>query len=457
MRVTALWHPVPASDRLREASESLHHPAAPGVEGPPGASDGEQLATHRRDLAARLQRGASPAPPVARVSSPKADGRQRPSGQPTREDTSVQRATGAVRKAVYEPACLGCSYGARPGRSPQQAWEAGTVGSAKRHSHWGLDADRRGFYDAMDHAGLGTLVEHRRGDQRVVRHMGQGLQAGGRAEGPGRQQAAGTPHGGSARPRRANVARHEGFDRGAAPGRRRDARGAVLSVRSCAACLVGFPYQDAAEPCLSDLRDRCPRVHRARPPDQTRRMECGRWASARRQRRAQGHPETCALLGVTHLGRPTRTGQETVRRKPGAQRLRTQLQEITQTLRARRPWPRRQLGAWRRSGLPGHARDAGGPRHMRLRRVLRAWLLRSGCQTRRRRRQRPRRTWPRLYALATPWRPPPHLLPPEPAHRLRVMTRGKRPVREGRTPGSVRGVSGNRHPYRDLPIAEVSS
>jgi hypothetical protein len=40
---------------------------------------------------------------------------------------------------------------------------------------------------------------------------------------------------------------------------------------------------------------------------------------------------------------------------------------------------------------------------------------------------------------------------------LRVMTRGKRPVREGRTPGSVRGVSGNRHPYRDLPIAEVSS
>ena len=32
---------------------------------------------------------------------------------------------------------------------------------------------------------------------------------------------------------------------------------------------------------------------------------------------------------------------------------------------------------------------------------------------------------------------------------LRVTTRGRSPVREGRTPGSVRGGLGNRHPYRD--------
>jgi hypothetical protein len=41
---------------------------------------------------------------------------------------------------------------------------------------------------------------------------------------------------------------------------------------------------------------------------------------------------------------------------------------------------------------------------------------------------------------------------------LRVMTQGKSPVRECRTPGSVRGVLGNWHPYRDrrkfsLPIS----
>jgi hypothetical protein len=32
---------------------------------------------------------------------------------------------------------------------------------------------------------------------------------------------------------------------------------------------------------------------------------------------------------------------------------------------------------------------------------------------------------------------------------LRVMTRGRSPVRESRTPGSVRGASGHWRPYRD--------
>jgi hypothetical protein len=35
-----------------------------------------------------------------------------------------------------------------------------------------------------------------------------------------------------------------------------------------------------------------------------------------------------------------------------------------------------------------------------------------------------------------------------------VMSRGRSPVRECRTPGSVRGVPGNWHPYRDLPWRE---
>ena len=91
-RLTARWHQVYALDRLREASYSRQHEAAPGVDGQTGAASGEQLDTNLRAVSDRLQRGADQAPPVARVSMPKADGRQRPIGKPTLDDTIVQRA-----------------------------------------------------------------------------------------------------------------------------------------------------------------------------------------------------------------------------------------------------------------------------------------------------------------------------------------------------------------------------
>jgi RNA-directed DNA polymerase len=116
--LTALWHHVSSIDRLREADNRLKHDAAPGVDGQTGATYGEQLATNLRDLANRLKRGAYHAPPVERVSIPKADGRQRPIGTPTLEDKSVQRATVEVLNAIYETEFLGFSYGARSRPQP---------------------------------------------------------------------------------------------------------------------------------------------------------------------------------------------------------------------------------------------------------------------------------------------------------------------------------------------------
>jgi RNA-directed DNA polymerase len=103
-----------------------------------------------------------------------------------------------VLNAIYEKECLGCSYGARPGRSPHHALDAVTVGIEKRNINWVLDADIRGFYDAIDHAWLVKFVEHRIGDQRVVRHIRKWLKAGVLEDGHWRQQEEGTPQGGSA-------------------------------------------------------------------------------------------------------------------------------------------------------------------------------------------------------------------------------------------------------------------
>jgi RNA-directed DNA polymerase len=199
-RLTALWPHGYAIDRLQEAYHRLKHDAAPGVDGQPGAAYGAQLDTTLRDLSDRRKRGAYQAPPVERVSIPQADGRQRPIGQPTLEDHMVQRATVEGLNAIYEQAFLGCSYGARPGRTPHQALEAVTVGMEKRPINWGLDADMRGLDDAIDHAWLGQFSEHRLGDQRVVRHSCKWLKAGVLEDGPWRPQEEGTPHGGSRSP-----------------------------------------------------------------------------------------------------------------------------------------------------------------------------------------------------------------------------------------------------------------
>ena len=120
--------------------------------------------------------------------------------------------------------------------------------------------------------------------------------------------------------------------------------------------MVGCQHKADAEQLLSDLRERCPRFSLALHPDKTRRIECGRWASERRQRRGQGTPEPFACLGLTHRGSPTKRGKLTVRRCPSATRLRKQLQEVTQPRRERLHWPIKKRGAWLTRGVTGHYR-----------------------------------------------------------------------------------------------------
>ena len=449
--LTALWHQVYDLNRLREAYDGRNRAAAPGVDGQTWAAYGENLEATLRDLSDRLKRGGAHARPVERVSIPKSDGRQRPSGIPTLEDTSVQRATVAVLNAISEEEFRGFSSGLRPGRSPHDALDAVTVGSEQRHGNGGLEADSRGCFDAIDHAWLLQCIAHRLGDQRVVRHMQKWLHAGVLEEGQGHAQEEGSPQGGRVSPVAAPISLHAVLDLWADRWRRQYARGEVIIVRDADDVIVGCAHRDAAERFWSALRDRLGQFTLALHPEKTRLIECGRCAVERRTRRAQGKPETCDLLGFTHSSSQTRHGKFTVRRKTMAQRLRKKLRAVQDLRRRRMHWPLPPQGAGRKSVLLGPYRYYAVPRNGSLLTVCRDTIMRYGCQTRRRRSQRHRMTWPRLYALAEHWLPPPPILPPYPAQRLCVTPRGRSPVRECRTPGSMRGVPGNRHPYRDLP------
>jgi group II intron reverse transcriptase/maturase len=366
---------------------------------------------------------------VERVYIPTPDGRQRPLGNPTLEDKIVQRATVEVLNAIDEGDFRGFSYGLRPGRSPHAALDAVTVGIEKRNINWVLDADLRGFFDTIDHAWLVKCIAPRLGDRRVVRHRRKWLKAGVREKGHWHAQAAGTPPGGSVSPLAANISLHSVLDVWAERWRRRYARGEVIIVRYSDDFLVGFEHRDDAERFWTELRQRMRQVNLERHPEKTQLIEFGRFATERRQRRGQGKPETFDFLGFTHLCSKTRTGKFTVRRKTIAKRLRQKLQEVKATLRMRMHWPIPQQGAWLRSVLRGHYRDYGVPRNGSLLRMFRETIMRYWCWTLRRRSQRHRMTWQRMYALAERWLPKPHILHPYPAQRLCVTTRGRSPVR----------------------------
>jgi group II intron reverse transcriptase/maturase len=229
--LTALWHQVYDSNRLREAYDGLNREAAPGVDGQTWAAYGENLEANLRDLSDRLKRGGDHARPVKRVSIPKPEGRQRPIGIPTLEDKIVQRATVEVLNAIDEGDFRGFSSGCRPGRSPHDALDAVTVGIEKRNVNWVRDADIRGFFDAIDHAWLVKFLEHRMGDQGVVRHMQQWLQAGVLEEGQWHAQEEGPPQGGRGSPLAANIYLHYVLDLWADRWRRQYARGDVIIVR----------------------------------------------------------------------------------------------------------------------------------------------------------------------------------------------------------------------------------
>jgi RNA-directed DNA polymerase len=193
--------------------------------------------------------------------------------------------------------------------------------------------------------------------------------------------------------------------------------------------IVGFEDRDDAERFWGELRDRLQQFALELHPEKTRLIEFGRFAAERRARRGQGKPETFDFLGFTHMCSKTRQGKFTVRRKTIAKRLRKKLQEVKETLRMRMHWPIPRQGAWLKSVLLGHYRYYGVPRNGSLLTVFRETVMRYWCQTLRRRSQRHRMTWQRMYALAEHWLPKPHILHPYPAQRLRVTTRGRSPVR----------------------------
>jgi RNA-directed DNA polymerase len=425
MQFTTLWHHVYDADRLREAYLGLKRNAAPGVDRVTWRAYAEGLEDNLRDLAERLKRGAYRAKPVKRRYIPKEDGRQRPLGVTALEDKIVQRASVEVLNAVYETDFLGFSYGFRPGRSAHMALDALAVGIRQRNVSWVLDADIRGFYDAIDHEWLMRFIEHRVSDQRVRRHLKKWLNAGVLEEGAWREVETGVPQGSSIGPLLANIYLHYAFDLWARRWRKRTARGEVVLVRFADDIVVGFEHRSDAERFLEELRERFATFALELHPEKTRLIEFGRHAAANRRRRGEGKPKTFDFLGFTHVCDKTRRGKFIVLRQTKKKRMRRTLQKVKAELRQRLHDPIPDLGRYLRSVVEGHFRYYGVPRNGPALCEFRHLLVRVWWRTleRRTQRHRAKRKFRRRFGVwVQRFLPYAHICHPYPEQRLRVTT-----------------------------------
>jgi len=423
LRFTTLLHHVYNPAMLREAYFGLKRDAAPGVDGQTWRSYGRDLEANLRDLSARLKRGAYQAKPARRAYIPKPDGRQRPLGVVVLEDKIVQRATVGVLNAIYETDFLGFSYGFRPGRSQHNALDALYTGLLTRKVNWVLDADIRGFFDAIDREWLMKFVEHRVADRRVGRLIRKWLNAGVLEDGVRTHSQTGTVQGGSISPLLANVYLHYAFDLWVQQWRARQARGDVIVVRYADDFIVGFQYRGEAERFLAALRQRFARFGLELHPDKTRLIEFGPFAAANRRKRGLGKPETFDFLGFTHIcGTKRSNGRFTVLRQTMRKRLTAKLAEVKAELRRRLHDPVPEVGRWLRSVVEGHFRYYGVPMNSPALKTFRFQAVRLWHRAMCRRSQRGRVRWDRMYRLVARYLPRVRVYHPYPLRRLGVIT-----------------------------------
>jgi group II intron reverse transcriptase/maturase len=422
-KFTGLMHHIYNLSMLREAYYGLKRDAAPGVDGETWREYGEDLESNLEDLSARLRRGAYRAKPVRRAYIAKADGRMRPLGVTTLEDKIVQRATVEVMNAIYETDFLGFSYGFRPGKGQHNALDALYVGILTKKVNWVLDGDISSFFDGIDHEWLMKFIEHRIADQRVVRLIRKWLNAGVLEEGRWKSSEEGTPQGGSASPLMANIFLHYVFDLWVHQWRKTKARGDVIVVRFADDFVVGFQHRSDAERLHKDLEERFAKFKLRLHPDKTRLIEFGYFAASNRRRRGQGKPETFNFLGFTHIcGKKRSNGMFTVYRRTIGKRYRAKLKEIKTGLRRRMHQPIPQVGKWLKTVVEGHNRYYGVPSNEKALSSFRFQVTRQWFRTLRRRSQKTRVTWERMYRLIDRWLPPPRIYHPYPLRRLGVIT-----------------------------------
>jgi len=330
---TSLYHPIADIDHLRTCYRLLKANKAVGVDEVTKSMYAEDLEANLQDVSARLTRMGYRPQPKRRVYIPKPGSEKgRPLGMSSFEDKIVELATKRVLEPLFESLFEECSYGYRPERSPHQCLDTlGRTLQQKRVNHL-VEADIRGFFDAVNHEWLLQFLRQRIGDNRVLRLISRMLKAGIMEDGLVEAAEVGTPQGSILSPLLSNVYLHYVLDIWFQRRVRRHCRGAAFLFRFADDFLACFQYRTDAEAFLESLKERMAGFHLELAEEKTRHLEFGRYARANAYQRGE-KPKDFTFLGMTFFCGKTRHGAFKVKRKTSRKKLQQSLARFTDWIR----------------------------------------------------------------------------------------------------------------------------
>ena len=414
---------------LHESFYKLKREAASGIDGETWYSYESKIECRIEELHSEIHRGSYRAKPVLRCYINKEDGSKRPLGITCVEDKIVQQAVCTILESIYEVDFLGFSYGFRPNRNQHLALDALSTAIRQHKISWVLDADLQKFFDTIEHETLMMFLRHRIGDKRVLRLISKWLKTGYSEEGKIYRQTIGTPQGAVISPLLANIYLHYTLDLWVDNERKKRPNGEVILVRYADDFVMGFQYKEEGERYLEALQERLKKFGLKLHPVKTRLIEFGRFAEANSKRRDGIKPETFNFLGFTHICGKTAKGYFTIKRFTMAKRFRAKVNEIYQTLKARRHEPIEKTAKWLASVVTGFTNYYGVPGNYRNIASFKWLNIRNWKKTLATRSQKGKKyKWDKFKKIIAHYIPEPKICHPYPEVRF-ALTRNKSRMR----------------------------
>jgi group II intron reverse transcriptase/maturase len=294
----------------------------------------------------------------------------------------VQKAVVDLLNAIYEQDFADCSYGFRPGRGAQDALdEVGRV-ICRCPISTVLEADIKGYFDAIVRGQLMEMIEQRVIDGSILRLIGKWLHIGVIDEGRLIVSETGVGQGQVISPLLANIYLHyvldEWFEREVKP----RLKGEAYEVRYADDFILCFQYQEDAERVMEVLVKRFEKYGLQLHPEKTRLMEFGRQALAKSEEPGGPKPTTFDFLGFTHICKRSRRGKFTIHVRTMRKRLKRSLLRVTAWCEEHRHNPVEEQRKALNRKLQGHYQYYGRPTNYRslwqfyraTRRIWRKWL-----------------------------------------------------------------------------------